>query len=40
MGLFAKLKHLLRKVAARTVEAVWEAIGQALKAFMPKECAN
>ena len=38
---FAKLKHLLRKAAARTVEAVWAAIGEAaLKAFMPKECAN
>jgi len=37
---FAKLKHLLRKAAARTVEAVWNAIGQALTAFMPNECAN
>jgi len=37
---FAKLKHLLRKAAARTVEAVWAVIGEALKAFMPKECAN
>ena len=37
---FAKLKHLLRKAAARTVEAVWAAIGQALKAFMPEECAH
>jgi transposase len=33
---FAKLKHLLRKAAARTVEAVWAAI----KAFMPEECVN
>ena len=24
---FAKVKHLLRKAAARTVEAVWDAIG-------------
>jgi transposase len=37
---FAKLKHLLRKAAARTVEAVWAAIGQLLPAFIPKECAN
>ena len=37
---FAKLKHLLRKAAARTVEAVWDAIGQSLPAFIPKECAN
>ena len=37
---FAKLKHLLRKRAARTVEAVSAAIGQILKAFTPQECAN
>jgi transposase len=37
---FAKLKHLLRKAAARTVAAVWDAIGQLLPAFIPKECAN
>ncbi|RTE87990.1 hypothetical protein D6B98_38695 [Bradyrhizobium sp. LVM 105] len=30
---FAKLKHLLRKAAARTVDAVCAAIGQALDAF-------
>ena len=37
---FAKLKHLLRKAAARTVEAVCAAIGQLLQAFTPQECAN
>ena len=37
---FAKLKHLLRKAAARTVEAVCAAIGEALQAFTPEECAN
>jgi transposase len=37
---FAKLKHLLRKAAARTIEAVWAAIGEALNAFKPRECAN
>ena len=37
---FAKLKHLLRKAAARTVEAVCAAIGEPLKAFEPEECAN
>jgi putative transposase len=37
---FAKLKHLLRKAAARTVEAVCAAIGQLLQAFTPHECAN
>ncbi len=37
---FAKLKHLLRKAAARTVEAVCAAIGQLLGAFTQQECAN
>jgi transposase len=37
---FAKLKHLLRKAAARTVEAVCAAIGEVLAAFTPQECAN
>ena len=37
---FAKLKHLLRKSAARTVDAVCTAIGQHLDAFTPQECAN
>ena len=37
---FAKLKHLLRKAAARTVDAVCAAIGELLDAFTPQECAN
>lgn len=37
---FAKLKHLLRKAAARTVETVCAAIGEILGAFTPQECAN
>ena len=37
---FAKLKHLLRKAAARTVETVSAAIGQLLGAFTSNECAN
>jgi transposase len=37
---FAKLKHLLRKCAARSVEALCAAIGQLLQAFTPEECAN
>ena len=36
----AELKHLLRKAAARTVEAVCAAIGHALDAFSADECAN
>jgi transposase len=37
---FAKLKRLLRKAAARTVEALWEAIGNLLDRFSPEECCN
>ena len=37
---FAKLKHLLRKAAARTKEAVCNAIGELLGSFTPDECAN
>ena len=37
---FAKLKHLLRKAAARTIEAVCAAVGKILQAFTPDECAN
>jgi transposase len=37
---FAKLKHFLRKAAARTVEAVCAAIGEILQAFPPDECAS
>jgi transposase len=37
---FAKLKHLLRKAAARTREAVCTAIGKLLETFTPAECSN
>jgi transposase len=37
---FAKLKHIIRKAAARTVDTVCAAIGRALQAFTPEECAN
>jgi transposase len=37
---FAKLKHLLRKAAARTVETVCAAIGKILREFTPEESAN
>jgi transposase len=37
---FAKLKALLRKTAARTVEALWTAIGRIVDLFSPNECAN
>jgi len=37
---FAKLKHLLRKAAKRTVEETWRAIGDLIGAFPPDECAR
>src|ERR1700692_3335104 len=37
---FAKLKTLLRKAEARSVEETWRSIGMLLQAFTPKECAN
>lgn len=37
---FAKLKALLRKAAARTIDALWTAIAAALDAFTTQECAN
>jgi transposase len=37
---FAKLKTLLRKANARTIDAVCEAIGQILDEYTAKECIN
>ena len=37
---FAKIKHLLRKAAARTQKTVSDAIGQTLSVVTPDECAN
>jgi transposase len=37
---FAKLKHLLRTAAARTFEAICDALSKILRAFTPEECAN
>jgi transposase len=37
---FAKLKALLRKIAARTVSKLWDALGELLDRFTPQECAN
>jgi transposase len=36
---FSKFKSLLRSAAARTLDALWQAIEDALKTFSPKECA-
>ncbi len=37
---FAKLKALLRKAAERSVDALWDRIGELLDEFPPHECAN
>jgi transposase len=37
---FAKLKALLRKAAARTIDALFAAIADALTAVSPQECQN
>jgi transposase len=37
---FAKLKHLLRKAAARTKTAVTRTIGELLASYTAEECAN
>jgi transposase len=37
---FAKIKALLRKVDARSVEQTWKSIGSLLDAFSKQECAN
>src|ERR1700722_10662621 len=37
---FAQLKHMPRKAAARSVDAVCAAIGDVLHAFTPEECSN
>ena len=37
---FAKLKALLRKAAARTVDELWRVIGRSVDTFTPAECGN
>ncbi len=37
---FAKLKALLRKEAARTIDALWSAIGRLIDLISPAECVN
>ena len=38
--MFAKLKTLLRKAAARSRDALWATIGDLLSSFSPAECRN
>ena len=37
---FAKLKELLRKQGARTIEALWQSIGDICALFSPQKCWN
>lgn len=37
---FSKLKTLLRKTSARTIDTLWSAIGNLLDCFAPEECAR
>jgi transposase len=37
---FAKLKALLRKAAARSVSTLWAAVGELLRCFTAGECVN
>lgn len=37
---FPKLKALLRRAAARTIDELWRVIGDSLDAFRAAECAN
>ena len=37
---FSKLKSVLKKVAARTKDDLWAAIGQGIDLFTPTECQN
>jgi transposase len=37
---FSKMKAFLKKVAARTIDDLWQAIAKAIDLFSPKECEN
>jgi transposase/predicted DNA-binding ribbon-helix-helix protein len=37
---FSKIKSILERIAARTVEALETAVGEALRSFTPRECMN
>lgn len=37
---FAKLKALLRKAAARSIDHLWDAIARIIQTYSPHECAN
>jgi hypothetical protein len=37
---FAKLKTLIRRAAARSCDALWRAVGQVCDLFSEEECYN
>jgi transposase len=37
---FLKLKALLRAKAERTIDALWDAVGEIIALFKPDECAS
>ena len=37
---FGKLRAFLRKAAERSVNALWDKIGERLGKFFPNECTN
>ena len=37
---FSKLKALLRKAAARSIEQLWDAIARIIQTYSPHKCAN
>jgi len=37
---FAKLKHLMREAAPRTIEDTWRKAGELLDLFAPEECGK
>ena len=38
--MFAKLKHLLRSAAERTVDGLWTVLGACLRRFSVDECCR
>jgi transposase len=38
--LFAKLKAMLRKASRRTIEALWDKLGELIDTLSPQECLN
>jgi transposase len=37
---FAKLKHLMREAANRSIETLWRSAGELIASFTPQECTN